>query len=164
MIMKYLFNCVFVLLLFLISDMLHMYDIKFFIQLRRTIEQEWPWTDTLCLTPSKSQSSHQGLQGATCSDSLSLTFSSPSTLPSTHYTRPTSPLLFLICQILSLRIFVLLISGTLYPLINCLTSFKTVLKCHFLSESYPDYPIKNCNSHPYTHTFLILVLLRYFCP
>lgn len=77
--MKYLFNCVFVLLLFLISDMLHMYDIKLFIQLRRTIEQEWPWADTLCLTSSKSQSSHQGVQGPTCSDSLL-----PSHLPAPH--------------------------------------------------------------------------------
>lgn len=127
--------------------------------------------DTLYPIPSKSPSPYQSLQSPTWSDPLSLTFSSPGTLPLAHRTRPTSPLLFfqytksvpslwfLYCLFPSLGH-----STCSYPLINCLTSFKTLLKCHFLIKTYPDHPIKNCNSHPYAHTFLIPVIMPYFCP
>lgn len=127
--------------------------------------------DTLHLIPRKSQSPHQGLQSPTWSDSLSLAFSSPSSLPLASQTRPTSLLLFsqyakwvpslgfLYCPFPPLGH-----STYRHPLINCLTSFKTLLTCHFLNKTYADHPTKNCNSPPpHAHTFLIPVILPYFC-
>lgn len=149
--------------------MLHTYMILY-AQLFKKYHRARVALDTLHLIPRKSQSPHQGLQSPTWSDSLSLAFSSPSSLPLASQTRPTSLLLFsqyakwvpslgfLYCPFPPLGH-----STYRYPLINCLTSFKTLLTCHFLNKTYADHPTKNCNSPPHAHTFLIPVILPYFC-
>lgn len=133
---------------------IYIYDIICtFVWQRSATEQEWPWPPSISFRVKAEilSKAYKVLHGLT----PFLTFSSPSTLPLAHHIRPTSPLLCFQCTkwVPSLRFLYCLFpplghSTCSYSLINCLTFFKTLLKCHFLNKTYPDHPIKNCNSHP----------------